>query len=344
MSAKPNMSSNPNMPSKPNMPSDSNPPPPSNLTSALEANGDSALDAPNPHRRSGSSNTQDTQKTAVLDSHLAHVYSFMTDNTAIDDSAPNSPVAKDDKGVDSDNDNDLMESNTSLVPAARDDDRPDAENNTANSRSRRMSNGNTRSDIEAGNYDLQDGPSNPGQNLSRMPTEVRKATDGEDNMTIGQACRIYGPGVLWSLLFSTTVIMEGYDLGLMGALFALPQFNKKYGSFVGKAENGKDIFRVDAPMKAGLTVGALAGEIVGLLLCGVASERYGYRKTMIFALGSMIGVIFIPFFAPNVRVLIVGQVLCGIPWGVFQTCKLFPYSHSDHSHLLTPSSTCFLCM
>jgi MFS family permease len=29
--------------------------------------------------------------------------------------------------------------------------------------------------------------------------------------------------------------------------------------------------------------------------------------------------IFILFFAPSVQVLLVGEILCGIPWGVFQT-------------------------
>jgi len=33
----------------------------------------------------------------------------------------------------------------------------------------------------------------------------------------------------------------------------------------------------------------------------------------------MIAVIFIPFFAQNIETLFVGQLLAGIPWGIFQT-------------------------
>lgn len=40
---------------------------------------------------------------------------------------------------------------------------------------------------------------------------------------------------------------------------------------------------------------------------------------MIVSLAMMIGFIFIPFFAPNVETLPLGEILCGIPWGVFQT-------------------------
>lgn len=62
--------------------------------------------------------------------------------------------------------------------------------------------------------------------------------------------------------------------------------------------------------------GARAGEIIGLLINGFVSERYGYRKTMIGALMAMTGFIFILFFAPNVQTLVIGEVFCGIPWGM----------------------------
>ena len=49
------------------------------------------------------------------------------------------------------------------------------------------------------------------------------------------------------------------------------------------------------------------------------SERFGYRKVMISSLIAVTAFIFILFFAPNVKVLVVGEVFCGIPWGIFQT-------------------------
>lgn len=52
---------------------------------------------------------------------------------------------------------------------------------------------------------------------------------------------------------------------------------------------------------------------------GWASERYGYRKTMMVSMSFMIATIFIPFFAPNIETLLAGAILQGIPWGVFQT-------------------------
>jgi len=40
---------------------------------------------------------------------------------------------------------------------------------------------------------------------------------------------------------------------------------------------------------------------------------------MLGALLSMIGLIFILFFAQNIGMLFAGEILCGLPWGAFQT-------------------------
>ena len=43
---------------------------------------------------------------------------------------------------------------------------------------------------------------------------------------------------------------------------------------------------------------------------------------MMAALAMIIAFIFISFFAPNVQTLLAGEILCGIPWGVFQILTL----------------------
>ena len=45
----------------------------------------------------------------------------------------------------------------------------------------------------------------------------------------------------------------------------------------------------------------------------------GYRFTIGLALCLVICFIFITFFAVNIEMLLVGEILCGLPWGVFQT-------------------------
>lgn len=65
--------------------------------------------------------------------------------------------------------------------------------------------------------------------------------------------------------------------------------------------------------------GANVGELIGLLLNGWVSERFGYRYTVIGCLILIIAWTAIFFTAQNVVQLLVAEILCGIPWGVFQT-------------------------
>ena len=50
---------------------------------------------------------------------------------------------------------------------------------------------------------------------------------------------------------------------------------------------------------------------------GYATERFGHRYVIMVGLVIMSGLIFITAFAPSIEVLCVGQVLVGIPWGIF---------------------------
>ncbi|CAN9082018.1 unnamed protein product [Alternaria sp. RS040] len=145
--------------------------------------------------------------------------------------------------------------------------------------------------------------------------EAQHAADDEKSMTLIQAIKLYPKAVGWSVVLSSALIMEGYDLALLGSLYGSPQFNRKYGVF--NAATGK--YSVQASWQSALSNGARAGEVIGLFINGFVSERYGYRKTMIGALMSMTAFIFILFFAPNVQTLVIGEVFCGIPWGMFQT-------------------------
>lgn len=61
------------------------------------------------------------------------------------------------------------------------------------------------------------------------------------------------------------------------------------------------------------------GEILGLLANGYATERFGARITLITALASIIGFIFLQVFAQNVEMLIAASFLTGASWGVFET-------------------------
>jgi SP family general alpha glucoside:H+ symporter-like MFS transporter len=52
---------------------------------------------------------------------------------------------------------------------------------------------------------------------------------------------------------------------------------------------------------------------------GLATERFGYRKVILACLFWLCGVSAIFFCAPNIQTLLAGEILAGIPWGVFQS-------------------------
>ncbi|KAE8453309.1 hypothetical protein EG329_011376 [Mollisiaceae sp. DMI_Dod_QoI] len=144
--------------------------------------------------------------------------------------------------------------------------------------------------------------------------EAQTATIKEHQMSLWQGIRVYHKAAGWSILLSTTTIMEGYDNALIGSFYAFPAFQKKYGQPLADGSYG-----LTAPWQAGLSCGMIVGQILGLLLNGIISERLGYKRTMLASLTAVITFVPILFFAQNIQTLVIGELLLGIPLGVFQT-------------------------
>ncbi|KIX01876.1 uncharacterized protein Z518_09603 [Rhinocladiella mackenziei CBS 650.93] len=144
--------------------------------------------------------------------------------------------------------------------------------------------------------------------------DAEDATNRDHELTILQAIKLYPKAVAWSVVMSTALIMDGYDTKLIGSLIAQPAFQEAYGN-----PQGDGTYQVSAPWQSGLSNGSNTCQMLGLVIGGYLSEKFGFRKTMLSALMVIPGLIFIQFFAPSLAVLEVGQVLLGIPLGMFQT-------------------------
>lgn len=154
--------------------------------------------------------------------------------------------------------------------------------------------------------------------LARVDTfvaeDAAKATQSERSMTLMQGIKTYPKAVGWSILLSTCIVMEGFDIVLINSLYALPAFERRFGT-----QLSDGTYSVSAAWQSGLSNGALVGEVIGLLGVGIIVERIGFRKTMIIALSMVTCFIFLLFFAQNLTMLLIGEILCGLPWGAFQT-------------------------
>ncbi|KAI1204452.1 sugar transporter [Annulohypoxylon truncatum] len=159
------------------------------------------------------------------------------------------------------------------------------------------------------------------QTMADVIRNAKLATEKEHKMTLLQGLKLYPKAIAWSILISTCIVMEGYDVSLVNNFYAFPQFNEKYG-VASTGADGTVTYQVPAAWQAGLSNGAVVGEIIGLLLNGWVSERFGYRYTVIGCLVLVAGFTAIFFTAQTVVHLQVAEILCGIPWGVFQTLTI----------------------
>jgi SP family general alpha glucoside:H+ symporter-like MFS transporter len=151
-------------------------------------------------------------------------------------------------------------------------------------------------------------------NIDNLAQDAARATQAEHSMTLREGLKLYPKAILWSMILSTALVMEGFDMIIINNLFAYDPFKRQFGSL---QPNGS--YELTAAWQSGLSNGILVGEILGLFVTGFVSEKLGYRKTIIGALVLVIAFIFIPFFAKSIVQLLVGEILLGIPWGVFQT-------------------------
>jgi SP family general alpha glucoside:H+ symporter-like MFS transporter len=150
--------------------------------------------------------------------------------------------------------------------------------------------------------------------IQNIANDAARATEAEHFMTLRQSLKLYPKAVGWSVLLSMAIIMEGFDIVLIANLLALPAFQLKFGTPVAGGS-----YQISAAWQSGLTNGAYVGEILGLMLSGIIADKIGCRKTMIGALILVTGLIFIVFFVQSLVQLLIGLILMGIPWGVFQT-------------------------
>ncbi|KAI1065923.1 hypothetical protein LB507_000784 [Fusarium sp. FIESC RH6] len=148
-----------------------------------------------------------------------------------------------------------------------------------------------------------------------LANEAFEATADEHSYGVIQGFKTYKAAAFWSIVISTTVIMEGYDVTLLGSFYGYPRFREKYGAWLDE-ENG---YQISANWQQRFNcLGALAN-IIGAMLNGWATSRWGHRVVLISGLFWLSAFIFVVFFAPNIEVLLLGQFLCNIPWGIFAT-------------------------
>lgn len=68
-----------------------------------------------------------------------------------------------------------------------------------------------------------------GTSMKTIIQNAKAATEKEQRMSLLQGIKLYPKAVAWSVLISTCIAMEGYDISLVNNFYAFDQFNRKYG-------------------------------------------------------------------------------------------------------------------
>lgn len=141
-----------------------------------------------------------------------------------------------------------------------------------------------------------------------------RGTEIEHELTFSQVVKKYPAAMAWSVFVCLACVMEGYDTAFLGALFAEPAFQRRFG--VPAAGGG---YQVEAKWMTALGLSGGIGVIIGSFLNGYAWEWIGMKKTMLISYVAVTGLTFILVFADSLPLIFLGQILCGIPWGIFGT-------------------------
>ncbi|KAJ1325201.1 MFS transporter SP family general alpha glucoside:H+ symporter [Microdochium nivale] len=141
------------------------------------------------------------------------------------------------------------------------------------------------------------------------------ASDAEALIPKKELFSRYMPAVLFSMGLSLALVMEGMDTGLINNFFKHPAYLARFG-WPNPVDGSPHI---SATWQSAIGAGNNCGSIIGLLLNGWLQSSYGSRRVYMGAMVVMAATIFVLFFSTSVTMLLIGNIMCGIPWGVFQT-------------------------
>src|ERR1700749_4848500 len=89
-------------------------------------------------------------------------------------------------------------------------------------------------------------------NIVAIAEDAAKAAEAEQSQGLMAGLKLYRKAAAWSILLSTAIIMEGFDIVLISNLIAVPAFKRRFGH-----ELPDGTYEVTAAWQSGLTNGAL---------------------------------------------------------------------------------------
>lgn len=146
-----------------------------------------------------------------------------------------------------------------------------------------------------------------------LKAQSKVATELEHSLGVWEAISLYPMAIVWASLFAMSLVMVGYDSGIIYSFYALPAFVKKYGTWY-----GEDIgYEVSAKWQNVLGMGTPVGQFLGAFTASWPMERWGRKKVFWASLFFTTAWIFLQMFANDIHTLAAGEFLAGIMYGTY---------------------------
>ncbi|OAA38610.1 Sugar/inositol transporter [Metarhizium rileyi] len=167
-------------------------------------------------------------------------------------------------------------------------------------------------------------PNEPSIDIFGGDEAAKAANHHEQSMTLKYTMRYYYIAIIWAAIMAAPIIMEGYETAMVPNFFSFDAFQQKYGT---RADDALE-WTIPTAWQSGITMSAAAGQLIGLWIAPRVVNRRGYRTCsavgLIWAgLCLMLGFWSMDTGHPLV-VFLIGELLLGVPWGLFQGITL-PY-------------------
>lgn len=139
----------------------------------------------------------------------------------------------------------------------------------------------------------------------------------EHGLTPKQIFCQFRVGLQCCCLFMVPCVMESYGLVLITGFFSVPQFKRHFQCF--DSETNIDDCEINLEYQILVVLASMVGQQVGLYQNGYLVDRRGCKMTLLVACILMIAGTFVTVFSTSWLSFILGTLVCGVPWGMFQT-------------------------
>ncbi|CAH0004385.1 unnamed protein product [Clonostachys byssicola] len=131
-----------------------------------------------------------------------------------------------------------------------------------------------------------------------------------------EAARAWPYAIVWSIVFSNTLILVAYCPAWIAQLYALPAFTTRFGyEYQGQ-------YVIDAKWQAALAAASMGGQFIGAPAIAILMDKYGRKPAFMGCLVVIASFTFIQIFSTTLPVLLTGTILVGTALGCFGVLSL----------------------